>query len=268
MFEIRPRTQLVGNQIHVWCCRPSLIADSQLLQQYFSLLNEDELKRYHRFHFDKDRHRHLVTRALVRTTLSHYIPNIQPKSWIFDHNDFGKPSIGNTISDSIQFNISHSQDFIVVAVTNEQTIGIDVECIRERKSFNDLIDHCFNKEEQLYLFEDNSREVFERFFQLWTLKEAYIKAFGKGLAISLKDITLKVDENTSITFRGKHKDDPSKWLFHSFKPDPHYQLAIAIEKKSDKPSQVRLFESTPLANWTECNNQSICNNSLNQTNLK
>lgn len=245
---------LANNQVHLWCCKPSSIEDYQLLQQYHAILNTEEKQRYQRFHFAKDRHRHLVTRALIRTTLSHYAPHIQPNAWQFDLNDFGKPSIANIITPQLQFNISHSHNFIAVAITLAQTIGMDVEKIRDRKHIDGLAEHCFTETEQAYIFAEKGKHVLKRFFQLWTLKESYIKARGKGLAIPLQELSfeLPVKNDTpplkeiSIILSDKHQGDSSKWQFQTFQPSPKYQLAITAPKNSHAtPMNIKMIEAIP-----------------------
>ncbi len=240
--------KLSSKQVHLWTCKPSEISDPDLLHKYHALMNNKERHRYHRFHFEKDRHRHLVTRALIKTSLSQYQPHIPPQAWQFNHNDFGKPSISTPIPQSIEFNISHSKEFIVIAIAQGSAIGVDIECITQRNNIEGLIDRCFNTDEKTYILANDQAYLQERFFQLWTLKESYIKAYGKGLSINLKDIHFKIhDDKVTIGFSGKHTDTPKHWAFHSVQPHADYQLAITLRQCASLATSIKVIESVPLA---------------------
>ena len=106
-------------QIHLWFVFCDEIADESLLRQYREMLTEEERNQEQRFHFPKDRHRYLLTRALVRTTLSRYAA-IAPSQWRFSADAYGKPAIINQdpLVGKISFNISHTQGLIVLGVTS------------------------------------------------------------------------------------------------------------------------------------------------------
>ena len=214
--------------IHIWRCQPSLFPQESVSGSYYPLMNENERARYHRFRFEKDRLNHLLTRALIRTTLSRYVPAVEPMDWRFSHNPYGKPLIANSLKWSPQFNISHSNDLIVVAISKNGTIGVDVENIKERKNIDGLIDFCFNEEEIKYIkLDDDEDAISSRFFELWTLKESYMKADGKGLAIGLKEIFFTLDEG-EITFGTTkiYDEHQPNWNFFSSKFLNNYALGI------------------------------------------
>ena len=112
--------QLDSGQIHLWLAWLGEITDSRLLAEYRSLLSEEERQRQMRFHFERDRHRYLVTRAMVRTVLSKYA-DVAPRDWRFAANDYGKPSIAaeHTEARGIEFNLSHTDGLVVLGVTRE-----------------------------------------------------------------------------------------------------------------------------------------------------
>lgn len=173
-------------QIHLWFVFLDEIRDARLLDQYRRLLTEEERHQERRFFFAKDQHRYLVTRALLRTTLSRYAP-IAPEQWSFYRNAYGRPEIANDDcrANEISFNVSHTLGLIMLAVTGKCLLGVDTENVRTRQVSPDLATHFFSRAEATALQRLPVELQHERFFQYWTLKESYIKARGMGLSIPL-----------------------------------------------------------------------------------
>ncbi len=120
---------LSKQEAHLWFVRQEKVYESKLLQEYRRLLSQDELMREKKFHFDADRKRYLISRALVRSVLSKY-SDVEPQDWEFLTEKNGKPKINPKVhcaSGHLQFNLSHSESFIVLAVTSDRSVGIDVE---------------------------------------------------------------------------------------------------------------------------------------------
>src|SRR5215470_10429180 len=88
--EVNQMISLTSAEIHLWLAFYDEITEERLHSAYWELLNDAEKEQEQRFHFARDRRRYLVTRALVRTVLSRYIP-IHPKEWIFSTNAYGRP---------------------------------------------------------------------------------------------------------------------------------------------------------------------------------
>ncbi|XP_012569453.1 uncharacterized protein [Cicer arietinum] len=136
----------------------------------------------------------LLSRALVRTTLSRYQTNchVDPKSWKFRKNDHGKPEVDCQYADDwslppLHFNISHTSSLIACGVTVGSPIGIDVE-EKQRRLKNDILAFArryFSPHELEMLTQIVDPELQrQEFIKLWTLKEAYVKALGRGFSAS------------------------------------------------------------------------------------
>jgi len=177
---------LCNHDIHLWFVNIDHVKDTAILARYQSILSSSETKRNQRFIFEKDRKRHLLTRALLRYVLSEYYNNISPKDCRFTKNGYGKPEISpEMLVQYLSFNLSHSGNMIVLAVTNERAIGVDIESLKQKTPTADLAKHYFATEEYQQLKGLPNNEFHSRFFDFWTLKEAYIKACGLGLSIPL-----------------------------------------------------------------------------------
>ncbi len=118
---------LPGNEIHLYFSFPEKITEPSLLLAYKSLLTNDELTQMSRLYFARHRHQFLITRALIRTTLSHYF-QVEPADWRFGKNTYGKPEISFPENiGPVHFNLSHCEGLILCGITRDHDIGVDVE---------------------------------------------------------------------------------------------------------------------------------------------
>lgn len=210
--------------------------------RYLPLLSPDEHERMARLVFDRDRQRFLLTRALVRTTLSRYAP-VAPADWQFIANVHGRPEILDRPAGvpDLRFNLSHTDGLIACAVTIGREVGVDVEHVGRRLT-QDVAARFFAPAEVAHLQslpEDQQELVF---FDYWTMKEAYIKARGFGLALPLGDFAFHFSPDTppSITFEPAMDDNPATWQFLQDWPTPTHRLGLAIRRTgTDLPVRVR-----------------------------
>ena len=153
------------HRIDLWYASPADIRDEALLDTYRGLLTEAERAQAQRFYFAKDRQRYLVTRALVRTTLSRYIP-IDPRHWVFSPNAYGRPYIANqeALSSGLFFNITHTGNLIVLAVTQGRELGVDAEHVTARDISLDIADNYFVPSEVDDLYAQAEAHRQQRFF--------------------------------------------------------------------------------------------------------
>jgi 4'-phosphopantetheinyl transferase len=236
-------------QIDLWLAFPDDVHDARQLDEYCRLLTEEELCRARRYYFAKDRHCYLVTRALVRTVLSRYA-EIGPAAWRFCANAYGKPSIANNHSAArqIAFNISHTAGLVVLAVTGVDAIGVDTENMRMRQVPFDVARQFFSSSECAALHALPNGEQRERFFALWTLKEAYIKARGKGLSIALDHFSFDFPGNNgiAIAIAPQLEDSPSNWQFWQFRLGENHMVSICSGRSTSAIRRMTLKKVVPL----------------------
>src|SRR5437867_1617437 len=122
---------LTRAEIHLWFVFYDEVTEERLHFAYRELLNAAEKEQEPRFYFERDRRRYLITRALVRTVLSRYV-SIRPTDWIFSTNAYGRPECANVQARTagLSFNISHTHSLIVLGVTKDRALGVDVENCR------------------------------------------------------------------------------------------------------------------------------------------
>jgi 4'-phosphopantetheinyl transferase len=238
-----------SRRIDLWCSYISEIGDDSLWPRYDALLTSEERAKQARFRFARDQRRYLVTRALVRTVLSRYAA-VRPESWEFSAGPRGRPEISAPRREPpLEFNISHSADLVLLAVTSGRTLGIDTESISAREADIDGLDRYFAPEESAALLALAPGERRRRFFELWTLKESYIKARGMGLAIALDAFRFELTGERGLTLhmRPELGDSPGRWRLWQLVLRSDYLAAVCAARGSEVSPSITVREVVPLA---------------------
>lgn len=237
-----------SDEIHLWLVVDPEIEDPLLLRRYSEWLNEAESTQWQRFHFAKDRHQYLVTRALVRCALSSYVASIREAEWRFVTNEYGRPAIANAHTPPLQFNISHTRDLIVMALCLEGELGVDVEHSDRRGQTVEIAERFFSPREVTQLRAMPGSFQRDRFFDLWTLKESYIKARGMGLSIPLNSFTFSFPADTSIELHVEPSagDCAVGWRFWQLSPTATHKIALAYRNdRPGEPVEVKVSRALP-----------------------
>lgn len=225
------RLELRSGQADVWVAGIADAISQGPVSHYRQVLTEDELAQSERFHFEKDRNRYLVTRALVRCVLSRY-GALQPEAWRFSANAFGRPFV---VSDdpavqSLSFNLSHSDNTVIMGIARGAEIGIDVEDLKRNVPLQ-IADSNFSANEvrQLKALPPDQQPL--RFLEIWTLKESYIKARGKGLSIPLRQFEFDLSASDRLTphFASDLHPQPMHWRFWQWRPRSGSIAALCVE---------------------------------------
>lgn len=177
-------------------------------------LPEDERTKVTRYLQLAAREQGLMVRGFLRGILSLLAKDtsltgesLSPQDWRFEYGKKGKPKLisEQQASSGLIFNISHSGDWLVVAVMQRSEgqsiceLGVDIERNRQSTNIYPILDHYFTHEESEALLALPNDQQRERFFDLWALKESYIKAKGLGLALSLKSFSFDLSEIKTTT---------------------------------------------------------------------
>lgn len=245
------RNLLVASErrIDVWLAYYHDISDPLLHRDYRALLTEEERGKEFRFYFPDDQRRYLVTRAMVRTVLSRYLP-VAPTAWRFANNHYGRPEISNLSREEcgLSFNISHTRGLIALGVTRHRELGVDVENLQTREVSLEIADRFFAKPEVAELATVPPERQQDRFFEYWTFKESYIKARGMGLSIPLGQFSFHYPHERAvhIAIEPELGDDASRWSFWQYRPTPDYLLAVCAERRVGGAPSVELRTVVPL----------------------
>jgi 4'-phosphopantetheinyl transferase len=217
------------DRIHVW--RIFLAEAASYLQRLQQTLSHDELTKAERFHFQKDRTQFMVSRGALRTILSQYL-DINPSALCFDYNPYGKPSlIVEQGGDTLRFNLSHSHEIALIAITKNREIGVDIERIDTNFPYQQIAERYFSPLENAVLRSIPEPIQLKAFFTCWTRKEAYIKAVGKGLSIPLDcfDVTLAPGEPAALLNFQEKPEEASRWSLIELIPSPDTIATVAVE---------------------------------------
>jgi 4'-phosphopantetheinyl transferase len=231
---------LAPGEVDVWLAVPEAVTDPGTLAACAALMNPEEAGRQARFVFERHRHQFLVARALVRTTLSRYAA-VAPADWRFTANQWGRPDIdpGHGCGDLV-FNLSHTDGLVAVAVARGAELGVDVEDTRRNSHTDSIAEHFFAPSEVAALRALPPERQHRRFFELWTLKEAYIKARGMGLAISLHSFAYALERGISIRVDPAIGDVADGWQFFADDPNDRHRLALAARFASGAALRARV----------------------------
>lgn len=212
------------HSVHLW--RIVLSEQSAQEKNLMSLLSQDEIDRAKRFKFDIHRQRHIVTRATLRRILARYLA-LLPAEIIFFYNKHGKPFLQNN-SQQLQFNVSHSDDMAVIAITPEYQIGVDIERIEQ--SFKEgVAKRFFSPDEYHDLQQLSDEEKVIAFYRIWAKKEALIKALGEGLYTPLDSFSVTYKEGVE-SIHIMHENKPTHYHVQSFFVHEDYSAAFATDQ--------------------------------------
>ncbi|MDJ0598035.1 MAG: 4'-phosphopantetheinyl transferase superfamily protein [Crocosphaera sp.] len=213
-------------EVHIW--KTNLERSSIDIKNGFEILNEDEKNKAQNFRFEKHQKRFTIARSSLRHILSFYL-SIPPQKIEFNYNAYGKPYLLEKINKiHLQFNVSHSENIAIYAITCYHSIGVDVEYIRPMSEADSLAKRFFCQKEFEQISKLSSEEKNGEFFKFWTAKEAYLKAIGKGLTGGLETVEISTDE----PIRFINLPESNNINYHLFYLTPHdnYLAAIAVEK--------------------------------------
>jgi 4'-phosphopantetheinyl transferase len=238
------------SEAHLWLVIPEAIDRPERIRRYERLLADDERERRDRFRFPEDQHLFLVSHVLVRTVLSEYA-DVPPERWRFVTNEYGCPAIAEPSSEAtLKFNLSHTRGLAACLVALERDVGVDVENFERSGDLLGVADRYFSPSEVRDLRALPHNQQWRRFFCYWTLKESYIKAKGKGLAIPLEQFSFDLDRRDGsgiqVSFDPRLEDDPAAWQFFLFSYGRRHTVACSVGSSC---GGVRLLvrETMPLA---------------------
>jgi len=210
-------------------------------------LSAQEHVRARRLMFPSDRVAFVAAHALLRQTLSRY-ECVAPDQWVFTQNAYGKPGLAAAHGGmSLQFNLTHTRGLVACVVSRNGDVGVDVESARSRVSPLELATRFFSAQEAASLLACPEDARHARFAELWTLKEAYIKALGLGLSHPLDTFGFVRADSAPFRFEPPSGEDPTAWQFGLYAPTPDYRMAVAIQRPPDAgqiPRTVRVWQAT------------------------
>jgi len=220
---------LTPHTVHVWRAN---------LDEYTStpVLSPDEQLRAKSFVRPIHQKRFAAARSFLRHVLARYLQQ-PPQTLTFQYTHYGKPYLPGS---SVYFNLSHSQQWALCAISLEEKIGIDIEEINQEKDVEKIAVRFFSDYENQLLHETPADKKHEAFFRIWTCKEAFIKAVGEGLSFPLKEFDVHIDEHSArLISIYQDEKEAQQWSCVVLDPTENYAATVVAKTAIKK---VELFE--------------------------
>lgn len=221
--------KLGDNEAHVWAVPfdGSAVREVALL----AVLSDEERQRADEFRLERPRQQFVCTRGALRILLGHYL-NAPPQEVPFSFEAIAKPRLAEKYATTnIRFNVSHSGDLGLIAITSRCDIGIDVEHRRPVKNLEQLADRYFHPAEIEAITTTTINDRNDAFFRCWTAKEAVLKAYGTGIAGALDAFEVPLEASFAgwVDLSGlKQKDKASSCWVERLAPNHDFLAAIAL----------------------------------------
>ena len=224
-------SHLAEDAVHVWAA--SLDVNRDAVTNLASILSDAERERAVAFKFEHLRNRFVVCRGLLRVLLGGYL-KCAPGQIEFVYSERGKPGL-SPASDarSLEFNVSHSDGMALLAFTRLGAVGVDIERLRAMKDPEGLVTRFFSAREREQFQTVASEERQSAFFNLWTRKEAWLKATGLGIAGELNKVEVTFLPQEPVQFFGvpAGHGTAQEWSLFDLRPAAEYVGALAIQSR-------------------------------------
>ena len=223
-----PELSLPAHAVHVW--RADL--NSAHLLRLEQSLSADERKRASRFRFARDRDRFVGARGLLREILALYL-SASPRRLRFGYSARGKPYLAGEEHSALRFNVSHSSDTMLIAIAHMREVGVDVESVHtnDGSAMEEVHEMVLSEPEKQALARFSGEDKRTTFLRFWTLKEAYIKADGRGVSLPLDRLDVSAPEGRVAALdeaTGEWRTCP-RWELRTLAAVPGYVAALAAE---------------------------------------
>jgi 4'-phosphopantetheinyl transferase len=215
-------------QVDVWYYGWDADPAPELIALLYESLSREEREQHGRFYFDRDRHAYLLAHGLLRCALSR-CSGVPPAAWEFERDSRGKPFLASP-NCGLSFSLSHTAGMVACAIGMQSEIGVDVERVDRLFDFVALAERFFAPGEVQLLESAPPTLRNERFFTLWTLKEAYLKARGFGLRLPLDSFEVRPEDGgaAALAFPAAAEEPPLDWHLRTFSPAASHILSAAV----------------------------------------
>ncbi len=235
------RRKVSHNRALVWWIATDGLCEPESAS-LFMLLSPQEQDRANRFHFDKDRLSFTLAHSLCRGILS-FCTGRPPNFFNFSVGDWGKPEVmAPPCFPQLRINISHTRGMVAAALIVDHDIGVDVESTHREVQAIKVAEKMFAPRENADLIAAPDYAKLKKFLSYWTLKEAYVKATGKGLSQPLQAFSFDL-ASKAITFDNSLVDNSECWRFEQMHLKPAHILAVGLKHPTPKLVQIDIEEA-------------------------
>ena len=237
---LRRIPRLRANEVHI--ASFSLAQPASVLAACEQVLSDEEHERARKFHFEVHRARFVAGRGLLRFLLGHYL-QADPARLIFSYGANGKPALQGKEHELLHFNLAHSESLALLGITRLGRLGVDVERVRELPDFEKLVSCFFSVREATAFARLSAGLRASAFFNLWTRKEAWLKATGEGIAHRLDKVEVSFLPGEPARLLALPEPNPlSGWTLRELQPAEGFVGALALRRSR---FTLRTFELEP-----------------------
>ena len=213
------------NVVHLWAAPLEIAAaEREALAQTLSV---EELDRASRFHFEVHRNRYIAAHGWLRLVLGYYL-SLAPAQLLFEHSPRGKPALSGP--NELQFNMAHSEDLALIGVGRTLQLGVDLEFVRSLSDMEELVARFFSKRESAAFRLLPEGQKARAFFNLWTRKEAWLKATGEGITHLLDQVEVSFlpGERACLLQLPAAYAAGAAWCLYDIAVRPGFAAALAV----------------------------------------
>ncbi len=211
--------RLNDDEIHVWGVALDTAGELAALA---ACLSADERERTRGFRSGAHQRRFVVARGMLRQLLGRYLDQ-EPGAVAFSYGGHGKPLLQEG---GVHFNVSHTRELALYAIACDREVGVDVEWMRPQVAHEQIAAHFFSREEQEALAQVPDAERRAAFYNIWTRKEAYVKARGAGIAAGLGTFAVSLGAEAVLLRSDEGQDEVARWKLVALEPAAGYVAAL------------------------------------------
>ena len=204
--------------------------------EYWTFLSDEERQRALKFARLNLQKKFVKTRGVLRLILSSYL-DLKPQEIIIKTAEYGKPYLVNNV---LNFNLSHTKNQFVIAVSDTGIVGVDIEQCKDRKNISGLVEKCFSKIERDYWNTLSEQQKAIMFYRFWVRKESFVKAVGRGIALGLDQCIINPEKQDYFLKIPSEFGQTSSWKIIDIPIDDNTPCAVVIKNKPFKYKQTKL----------------------------
>jgi 4'-phosphopantetheinyl transferase len=233
--------------VRAWYADIRALDDPARRSRALAWLTPAERARFDRYRFDADRLMFALGRVMARRLVGHAL-GVAPAAWQWREGPHGRPEIASPET-ALHFNLAHSAGLVACVLAAGREVGVDVED-RERRATDPAMVPRFCSPEEAADIDPDRPDWRDRFLTYWTLKEAYLKARGLGIAVHLSDISFSIGsgpEDVRVSFHRTLSGTDTGWAFRVARPSGRHIVAVAASTASGEAPAIAI-EPLP-ADW-------------------
>ena len=239
---MREMSDLQRSEIHLWFADLNSLDRYAISSEVALWLRGEEKNRYNRYQSQRQREHFLFGRVLLKTILSKYI-GCAPADLKLDIDTRGKPFVSSDNTLSLTFNLSHSGNRVVFAVSKNQDLGVDLELIKKERAILKIAERYFSTAETRELRNLPKASQVKRFYELWTLKESVLKACGYGLSRGLSKIEFSFPASDKLVMHSAPgNENLAHWQSWQIEEYKNYMLAVSVKSLDIKIENIKSFD--------------------------